>query len=663
MNLFFWRKKALALDPTLQQDWILEGFQDCVDGFWVWQNTHFYVSPRIKKKLGYGQLTDKNFNDVNWWKEFVHPEDIDKLKNFLKDLVKNDVKTRQIEIRIRHYHGHWVWFLLHCYVGASHHNQPQVLGTFSDVSAYRLLHDQLERIIEDLQTASQEKSHFISHLNHEIRSPLNGILGAAAQLQETDLTPTQQGYLSNVISSADLLLNMVNEILDLSKIAAGKLEIDAREFELIPVIQQVVGMFMPVAQQKKIHLILELDKTLPRVIKSDSLRLQQILINLLTNAIKFTDTGKVTLEVTRRLNKGPDTSNHLLFRVIDTGHGIAKEVLPQLFQDFTQASKSVVRTQGGTGLGLSICRKLIGLMSGEIGAQSTLGKGSTFWFILPIEKMPSDFMAVNPKEREPLKPFNLLVVEDNLINQQVLRALLTSLEQEFILSSNGAEALQLVETNDFDLIFMDMNMPVLDGFSATKQIRKLDKGKEIPIVILTADTYSIDTQEFINNGVTDIIYKPITKEKLREVLTFYQEKEVATPLAVSFSDSLSQPQGEDLEHANLNYTNLTHIQELCRDIGCETTLRLLEIYVQDGARFISQFQSKNAEAFYDIAHTLAGISENLGMQGVGQLSRDLMLSIQHQEENPSLTISQLIMVFNETILEIDIIKKKLTSEV
>ncbi|WP_198027196.1 PAS domain-containing sensor histidine kinase [Candidatus Paracaedibacter symbiosus] len=239
---------------TLQEPWILEGFQECVDGFWVWESNQFYISSRIKTRLGYDQFADKKFTDPNWWREFVHPDDINKLKKFLKDIVNNEVKIRQIEFRIRHYHGYWVWFLVHCHVNPYHHDQPQVLGTFSDVSSYRLLHDQLEKTIGDLEVVSHEKSHFISHLNHEIRTPLNGIIGGLTLLQDTNLTDKQKDYIRNIHASADLLLSLVNEVLDVSKIAAGKLEIDTMDFDLKKVIQQTISMLTPAAQQKNFPL-------------------------------------------------------------------------------------------------------------------------------------------------------------------------------------------------------------------------------------------------------------------------------------------------------------------------------------------------------------------------------------------------------------------------
>lgn len=668
MNLFFWRKERKKSDLTLNQDWILEGFQDCVDGFWVWQSNQFYISSRIKTRLGYDQHADVKFTDVNWWRDFVHPEDMDKLKNFLKDIVNNEVKTRQIEIRIRHYHGHWVWFLIHCYVGTFRNNQPQVLGTFSDVSAYRLLHDQLEKTIEDLETISQEKSHFISHLNHEIRTPINGILGGLTQLQETDLSLDQQDCVNKISACADLLLNLVNEVLDLSKIAAGKLEIDPVEFELNRVIQQVFSMLKPVAQQKKLQLVLEMDRNLPHFVKTDSLRLQQVIINLLGNAIKFTDTGKVTLEIKLHHQKANGNSSHLLFRVIDTGHGIAKDVLPFLFQDFTQATKSVARTYGGTGLGLSICRKLVALMGGEIGAQSTVGKGSTFWFILPIEKMSNlatDSMPVDIKQDASLAKFNILIAEDNHINQQVLIGLLSSLQQDFNIANNGVEAVQCFENNKFDLVFMDMNMPILDGFSATKQIRQMDKGKEVPIIILTADTYSIDKQEFLKNGVTQIIHKPVTKEKLFNVIKFYQKEEQKEEIVKPTRDSspvfLENPT-EFKDEINFNYIDWSQITTLSTDIGQETLIKLLDVYVKDGMRIMNQLKGDKSDGFYDVAHTLAGMSENLGMKKVAQLSRDIMISLRTPDENPAPIINQLMQEFNETIAEIDKIKNKFTQK-
>ncbi|WP_032112906.1 ATP-binding protein [Candidatus Paracaedibacter symbiosus] len=379
-----------------------------------------------------------------------------------------------------------------------------------------------------------------------------------------------------------------------------------------------------------------MDKNLPETMKGDSLRLQQIILNLLNNAIKFTDNGKVTLEVRRHHSMA--SGDHLLFRVIDTGHGLAKDVLPRLFQDFTQATKSVARTYGGTGLGLSICRKLIALMGGEIGAQSAIGKGSTFWFIIPIERSGSDKLKSPPINQEnELKSFNVLITEDNPINQQVLTELLSSLHQKFTIANDGVEAINVIKENEFDLVFMDMNMPILDGFSATQEIRKLEKGKEIPIIILTADTYSIDKKEFLANGVTQIIHKPLTRDKLSDIIKFYQED----------------------KSAKENYIDLPQITLLCDDIGVEIVLRLLDAYVTDGRRIINQLKTEKSGDFYNLAHTLAGMSENLGMKVVAELAQNLMIILQSKKGNPSPIINQLIKNFNKTVSEIDNVKKKI----
>lgn len=665
MNLFFWRKVPKIKIPTFDQFWVLKGFQECVDGFWIWQNNRFYVSSRMKERLGYAPHDDKKFNDPNWWQEFVHPDDLDNLKKFLKDIINQKTRFTQIETRIRHYHGHWVWFFIHCYIDGYNNGSPRVLGTLSDISAYRLLHDQLERTIEELENASQEKSHFISHLNHEIRTPINGIIGGVERLKDTPLSSEQQNYISNITSCADLLLNLVNEVLDLSKIAAGKLEIDPVEFELDKVIRQTFSMLAPSAARKNLSLILNMDKNLPHYLRGDSLRLQQVIINLLNNAIKFTDTGKVTLEIKLHYQKSIGKPNHLLFRVIDTGHGIAKDVLPRLFQDFTQANKSITRTFGGTGLGLSICRKLVALMGGEIGAQSVLGKGSTFWFIIPlipVEKIdPDKHNKSHPiKKKETLKSFHILITEDNPINQQVLKELLASLNQSFIIANNGAEAVELFKQNEFDLVFMDMNMPILDGFSATKKIRQMEKEKEIPIIIVTADTYSIDKQELLKNGVTQIIHKPVTKEKLSDILKLYQSEEF-TIKPDGPNPDIRKSQGSSHLPPSTSI-DLPQIMALSQDIGHDTVVSLLDAYTREGLHIINQLENNKEGDYYNLAHTLAGMSENLGITGAASLSRKLMEVRQTKKEDPRLLIRQLSETFHSTITEIDHLKQEIRSK-
>lgn len=668
MNLFFWN--PLAKNPTdrLNQPWILEGFQECVDGFWVWQDDQFYVSARLKERLGYDQLADKKFTTPNWWREFVHPDDIHMLKKFLKDIVNHKAKIFQIEIRVRHYHGHWVWFFVHCYIDTKNKNSLRVLGTFSDISSYRLLHDQLERTIEELENISQEKSHFIAHLNHEIRAPVNGILNGIENLRETAISNEQQEYINNISLCADLLLNLVNEVLDLSKIAAGKLELDPVEFDLSKVVHQIISMLAPAAARKDLVLELIIDKNLPHYLQADSLRLQQVIINLVNNAIKFTETGSVTLEVSPYYKKGIAKPHHILFRVIDTGHGIAKDILPRLFQDFTQATKSVTRTFGGTGLGLSICRKLVALMGGEIGAQSVIGKGSTFWFVIPfspVEKTsepPSDSSPHFSDNKEIPTNFHILIAEDNLISQQVLKGLLTSLNQNIMIANNGLEAVKAFKNHRFDLIFMDMNMPILDGFSATKKIRQMATGNDIPIIILTADTYSINQQEFLRKGVTQIIHKPITKDKLREILNFYQSQKSLAP--INNTDSISDPLISELPKQPPHSSSFQHIDfpriiTLCQDIGHETVLHLLDDYVTEGRDMIRQLE--NGQDTYHLAHTLAGMSENMGITEVAKLSRQITMSVKAQKKDLDSFLPQIGNIFHQAVAEITKVKQEINS--
>lgn len=422
---------------------------------------------------------------------------------------------------------------------------------FRDISERCRFEEQLVAARDAATASANAKAEFLANMSHEIRTPMHGILGMTELLLTTELTPQQQEYVELTRNSAEGLLRLVNDLLDFSKMEARKLNLEQAPFHLRQTLQGVLRPQIVQAQQRNIALTLDVDPELPEILVGDSLRWCQVVLNLVSNALKFTASGSIV--ITLKVQEREGTRLQLQCSVRDTGVGIPADKLSQIFEAFTQADSSTTRQFGGTGLGLSICTQLVHLMQGTIWVESQIGQGSTFhftvWLDCPQEAMSQAVMQAIPAARggapdASMQALNILLVEDNLVNQKFALAVLSSAGHALTLARNGQEAVDHTRGQVFDLILMDIQMPVMDGFEATRRIRRM--GCTTPIIAMTAHAMGGLRDMCLETGMNDYVSKPIRASVLLEKLFGIRQAVADKPLpAMPAISAIPMPLGTD----------------------------------------------------------------------------------------------------------------------
>ncbi|HZF16476.1 MAG TPA: PAS domain-containing protein [Steroidobacteraceae bacterium] len=599
------------------------------DALWEWEtDTHdMWIAPRFRDLLGY-DATDPLPMTAWDFGTYVHDEDaqkvIDSARRHLDEGTAHDV-----EARLRRKDGGYEWVRIRGVAEAFQEGQRRRMsGSIQLITEKKRTELALIEATNAAASANRAKSEFLANMSHEIRTPMNGVIGMTQLLADTRLTTTQHEYVEVIRTSGKTLLALINDILDVSKIEAGRMELETRDIDLRTTVAEAVATLGVQAAAKGLALRANVGPDVPSAVSGDSVRLRQVLFNLIGNAIKFTSTGAITLDV--RLESADDVRALARFSVSDTGIGIPPDRLDRLFKSFSQVDSSTTRHYGGTGLGLSIVKQLADLMGGQVGVDSEVGKGSVFWFTAQFELASDSHQIRNTtgsfEARPPIRGrlnvagSHLLLVEDNAVNQKVAQRYLEKLGITCDLARNGLEAIDAWQKGSYDLILMDCQMPVMDGFEATRGIRKLERhGKRVPIVALTANALASDRNNCLAAGMDEHLAKPLEFERLENCLAQFLSTRTPRPA----EESAPTPGTVAAEPAPVD---LAALRNLVGD-DAEFQRELIETFIASGdatlAQIVDALNTNDLAAVRKSAHSLKGASANIRAQALSNAAKEL----------------------------------------
>ncbi len=595
------------------------------------EETILYANHSFCEMLGYEieELLGRKATDI-----FLPAEARHQMNNIHKR--RNYSESDAYEIAIKNKQGEHVWMLIS---GAPLYDEQKVVGSLGihlDITSQKKMEIDLREAITKAEESSRAKEIFLANMSHEIRTPMNAIMGMSRLLSRTPLNTEQSTFLRAITTSADNLLVIINDILDFSKIEAGKMQIEAVDFQPKPLIEQVAQVLAYKAEEKNLAMSVTIDPRIAPVLIGDPYRINQILLNLAGNAIKFTHQGTIELSI-QLLFENPQLQV-IRFAVKDTGIGIDSSKLSNIFDSFTQEDNSITRKYGGTGLGLSICKKLIEIMGGSIEIASEKNKGTTVSFTLGFAKSQSDQMPVVTEiEIEyTLEDSHILLVEDNEFNRMLAITLLKNYGATITEAVNGLEAVRKLKENTYDLVLMDIQMPEMTGLEATRLIRNELK-KQVPIIALTASALKGEKDKCLQLGMNDYLSKPFDeKELIGRCAWWIAENKKFTP--------------EEIED---KLYDLSSIYDISRG-SQEFVQKMIQIFIQSTTEAITTFQRLHEEHDYEQmhkqAHRVKAVIDNMGIESLKQEIREIE-NVNKGNISPE-RLDYLIEHFEEVIIKV-----------
>ncbi len=584
------------------------------------------LSPSVTEILGYspGEVIGTDITNYYLYTK--------KTKDLLRQIVKRK-NVRNFEASVVAKNGN----ILQCIcnirlVYDTNFKAVALEGVARDITQIKEAHSELKQAKEVAEKSLKVKESFLANMSHEIRTPMNGIIGMIDMLENSGVTEEQKNYILTIKKSSETLLNILNDILDLSKIEAGKMQLRKRPVQIVDLMEKLVALFSQQAATRNIHLNYSINEKVPEYLMIDETRILQILSNLTSNAIKFTEGGG-SIDINLKKTKVPGKSNMYRCAVSDSGIGISPDNLKKLFTSFSQLDTSTTKPYSGTGLGLAISKELCKLMGGKISVYSTMGLGSTFWFTFQAESAEKKMIIDNRVFENDIRiegyfdkdKVSVLLVDDNVVNRQVAFEILKKSGCRVDIASDGREALERVKNGNYDLIFMDIQMPDMDGVTATNKIKSMSLKKLPPIIAMTAYSMKEDRDRFISQGLDDYIAKPIRATELINKVRQWVRDEIIVP------------QDEDSKSGGKEIINRKIVEQLVNLGGADMVETVFGDFIDETKEQIRIcFDSASRSDYGEIQkqlHTLKGNSGTLGIDKVSSLAAEIesKLKKQHYE--------------------------------